>query len=60
MSFSPQPQNGRFPYSLGKSGRFYREDGRIVLKPANMKMDPIYPNTCRIQGKVVGLVRKFM
>ncbi|HUD45107.1 MAG TPA: transcriptional repressor LexA [Patescibacteria group bacterium] len=46
--------------NLATLKRFYREDGRIVLKPANMKMDPIYPNTCRIQGKVVGLVRKFI
>jgi len=46
--------------NLATLKRFYRESGRIILKPANAKMDPIYPNSCKIQGKVVGLVRKFM
>ncbi len=46
--------------NLATLKRFYRESGRIVLKPANAKMDPIYPNSCKIQGKVVGLVRKFI
>lgn len=45
--------------NLATLKRFYKENGRVVLKPANAKMDPIYPNTLRIQGKVVGLVRKF-
>ncbi len=40
--------------------RFYKEDGRVVLKPANSEMQPIYPNSLTIQGKVVGLVRKFV
>lgn len=39
--------------------RFYKEGGKVVLKPANAAMDPIYPNTVRIQGICVGLVRKF-
>lgn len=46
--------------NLATLKRFYREGGRIILKPANATMDPIYPNSCKIQGKVVGLVRKFM
>lgn len=45
--------------SLATLKRFYKEDGRIVLKPANSTMDPIYPNDIRIQGVVVSLVRKF-
>jgi len=45
--------------NLATLKRFYRESGRIVLKPANAKMDPIYPNSLKIQGKVVGLIRKF-
>ena len=40
--------------------RFYKEDGRVVLRPANSEMQPIYPNSLTIQGKVVGLVRKFV
>ncbi|OGH24896.1 MAG: repressor LexA [Candidatus Levybacteria bacterium RIFCSPLOWO2_01_FULL_39_24] len=39
--------------------RFFNENGKIVLKPANAEMAPIYPNTLLIQGKAVGIVRKF-
>ncbi|MCL5010545.1 MAG: transcriptional repressor LexA [Patescibacteria group bacterium] len=40
--------------------KFYKDDaGKIVLMPANKNMDPIYPKEITIQGKVVGLVRKF-
>lgn len=40
--------------------RFYKEEGgRVVLKPANTEMEPIYPSSLTIQGKVVGLIRKF-
>ena len=39
--------------------RFYKEDDRVVLKPANSQMDPIYPSELQIQGIVVSLVRKF-
>lgn len=45
--------------SLATLKRFYNEDGKIVLKPSNSKMEPIYPNSLLIQGRVVGLVRKF-
>ncbi len=45
--------------SLATLKRFYKKDGRIVLMPSNSEMDPIYPNECRIQGVVTGLVRKF-
>jgi repressor LexA len=45
--------------SLATLKRFYKENGRIVLMPSNSEMDPIYPNECRIQGVVTGLVRKF-
>jgi repressor LexA len=45
--------------NLATLKRFYKEDGKIVLKPANATMQPIYPNTIKIQGKVVGLVRKY-
>jgi repressor LexA len=39
--------------------RFYNENGKVVLKPANADMAPIYPNSLLIQGKAVGIVRKF-
>lgn len=45
--------------NLATLKRFYQEDGRVVLKPANREMDPIYPNSLTIQGKCVGLIRRF-
>jgi repressor LexA len=45
--------------NLATLKRFYKKDGKIVLMPSNSEMDPIYPNECRIQGVVTGLVRKF-
>lgn len=38
--------------------RFYREDGRIRLHPANSTMKPIIVNNVKIIGRVVGLVRR--
>lgn len=45
--------------SLATLKRFYKENGKVVLKPANASMEPIYPKEITIQGLVVGLVRKF-
>jgi len=45
--------------NLATLKRFYNENGKVVLKPANSEMSPIYPNTLIIQGKAVGIVRKF-
>ena len=45
--------------NLATLKRFFKENGRVVLKPANSQMSPIYPTKLTIQGKVVGLVRKF-
>jgi repressor LexA len=38
--------------------RFYRENGRIRLQPANGSMDPILVDKVDIQGVVVGVFRK--
>lgn len=38
--------------------RFFKEATRIRLEPANAQMQPIYATRVRVQGKVVGLVRK--
>lgn len=46
--------------NLATLKRFYNENGKIVLKPANADMEPIYPNSLTIQGKAVGIVRKFL
>ena len=45
--------------NLATLKRFHKEGDNVVLKPANSTMSPIYPTTLTIQGKVVGLVRKF-
>lgn len=39
--------------------KFFREATRVRLEPANAKMQPIYATRVRIQGKVVGIVRRF-
>lgn len=38
--------------------RFYREQDRIRLQPANAEMEPIFATDVQIQGKVVGVIRK--
>lgn len=39
--------------------RFFKETTRIRLEPANAKMSPIFVRNVRIQGKVIGLIRKY-
>ena len=39
--------------------RFFKEATRIRLEPANSAMAPIYATKVRIQGKVVGVIRKY-
>lgn len=39
--------------------RFFKEATRIRLEPANATMSPIFVKNVRIQGKVVGLIRKY-
>ena len=46
--------------NLATLKRFYKEGDRVVLKPANSTMDPIYPKSLRIQGRAVSLVRRFL
>ena len=40
--------------------KFYLENGKVRLQPANQSMAPIYadPRNVEIQGKVVGVIRK--
>lgn len=38
--------------------RFFKENGRIRLQPANSAMEPIYTYNVVILGKVVGLIRR--
>lgn len=39
--------------------RFYKEPNRIRLEPANSAMEPIYARDVKIQGKCVGVIRRF-
>ena len=39
--------------------RFFREANRIRLEPANSSMAPIYATDVKIQGKCVGVIRRF-
>ncbi len=39
--------------------RFYKEPDRIRLEPANAAMQPIYTKSVKIQGKCVGVIRRF-
>lgn len=45
--------------NLATLKKFYKENGTVVLKPANAQMDPIYPNSLTVQGRVTAVVRKF-
>lgn len=41
--------------------KFYRENGRVRLQPANPSMAPFYydPSQVQVQGVVVGMMRKY-
>ncbi len=59
-----EAKNGDIVVALLESGmatlkRYYKEATRIRLEPANCKMQPIYATNVRVQGKVVGIIRKF-
>ena len=42
--------------------RFYLEDGRVRLQPANSTMQPIYTamDNARVKGKLVGVIRSMV
>lgn len=39
--------------------RFYKETDRIRLEPANSTMQPIFTKEVEIQGRVIGVIRKY-
>lgn len=39
--------------------RFFKEPNRVRLEPANSSMSPIYATDVKIQGKCVGVIRRF-
>lgn len=57
-------QNGDIVVAVLSNGlatlkRIYFEQNRVRLEPANSKMTPIFATEVKIQGKVVGVIRKF-
>lgn len=56
--------NGDIVVALLENGlatlkRFFKEATRIRLEPANSNMSPIYATNVKVQGKVVGVIRRF-
>ncbi|MFV9507332.1 MAG: transcriptional repressor LexA [Oscillochloridaceae bacterium umkhey_bin13] len=68
MRYQPDAQNGQMVAArlLDENAvtlkKFYRENGRIRLQPANVTMDPIYaaPDNVKIEGRVVGVIRSMV
>lgn len=57
------PRNGNVVVALLDNGeatlkRFYKEKTRIRLQPANSAYKPIYARNVRIQGVVIGILRR--
>lgn len=57
-------KNGEIVVALLENGfvtlkRFFKEATRVRLEPANAQMPPIFAKNVRIQGKVVGIIRRF-
>jgi len=57
-------KNGDIVVALLENGlatlkRFFKEATRIRLEPANSSMSPIYATNVKVQGKVVGVIRRF-
>lgn len=55
--------NGEIVVAILENGfatlkKFFKEATRIRLEPANSQMAPIFAKNVRVQGKVVGLIRK--
>lgn len=48
------------PNGLATLKRIYFEKDRIKLMPANAQMSPIFATHVKIQGKVVGLIRRYV
>lgn len=60
----PRANNGEIvvavlPDETATLKRFYREDGRIRLQPANGSLQPRYVDSVEIRGIVVGVIRRY-
>jgi len=59
-----EANNGEIVVALLENGlatlkRFFKEATRVRLEPANSTMSPIYATNVKVQGKVVGVIRRF-
>lgn len=59
-----EAKNGDIVVALLDNGlatlkRFFREANRVRLEPANSRMEPIFATDVQIQGKVVGVIRRY-
>jgi len=59
-----EAKNGEIVVALLENGlatlkRYFKEATRIRLSPANSNMSPIFATNVKIQGRVVGVIRKF-
>ncbi|MEX0774504.1 MAG: transcriptional repressor LexA [Phycisphaeraceae bacterium] len=57
-------RNGQTVVALLDNGeatlkKFYKEQGRIRLQPANDNYEPIFADNVQIQGVVIGVIRKY-
>lgn len=59
-----QAKNGDIVVAMIENGvvtlkRFFKEKDRVRLEPANSNMQPIFAKSVTIQGKCVGVIRKY-
>lgn len=57
-------KNGDIVVALLENGlatlkKFFKEATRVRLEPANSKMSPIYATRVQIQGRVIGVIRRY-
>lgn len=57
-------ENGDIVVALLDNGlatlkRYYKESTRIRLEPSNKKMSPIFAKNVTVQGRVVGVIRRY-
>lgn len=60
-----QAENGEIVVAMLDNGlvtlkRYYKEATRIRLEPANKTMSPIFAKSVKVQGKVVGIIRRYV
>lgn len=59
-----EAKNGEIVVALLDNGlatlkRYFKEATRIRLEPANTQMAPIFAKKVKVQGKVIGVIRRF-